>query len=135
MKRKISLWRLLPPALSLLLALGASTVFKACAPTAEGTWMHCHTAQTAAALGSLVLAAVLLAAAFLPGRGLRAALYGLSVLGAAALFWVPGTLVSMCMMHTMRCYTALQPFVRVMAALTGLAALGSLVLTLREDKR
>ena len=30
---------------------------------------------------------------------------------------IPGTLVTMCMMNTMRCYAVMQPFVRVMSVL------------------
>ena len=34
-----------PAALSLLLALGVTTVFTACDRREDGTWMHCHQCQ------------------------------------------------------------------------------------------
>ena len=42
MPKKNRLVLLIPAVLSLLLVLGATTVFSACPRKADGTWMHCH---------------------------------------------------------------------------------------------
>ena len=106
----------LPVALAVLLALGVMTVFRACGPKEDGAWMHCHSAQMGSALASGIVAILLAGAGLAKNRTLKAALYALAVLGCGILFLIPGTLVSMCMMRSMRCYTHMQPFVRILAA-------------------
>ena len=44
---------LVPAALSALLLAGGVTVFSACEPKPDGTWMHCHQCQNMVA-GSAV---------------------------------------------------------------------------------
>jgi len=40
----------------------------------------------------------------------------------------------MCMMHTMRCYTLFQPFVRIMAVLVACSCLIQIVQAIRERR-
>ena len=134
MKKKISVLRLIPPVFCLLLALGTATVFRACAAGEDGTWMHCHTAQTTVTWVSLALAAVSAVPLFSRNRILSAAVYAVCLIGACVLFLIPGEIVSMCMMSTMRCHAVMKPFVRVMAALTAVSGAAALVSGLREGK-
>lgn len=112
----------IPAALSFLLSLGTMTVFRACSVKDDGTWMHCHTAQNAAAAGGFLLCILFVSCIFVRASGARAALYAAGIVGAAIVFMIPGSIVSMCMMSTMRCYAVMQPYVRVMSALTIVAA-------------
>ncbi len=124
--------RFLPLVFALLCALGTATVFHGCDIKEDGTWMRCHDARNLALWISLGLSALLLAAALLPGRVLSMILFGVSLAGCILLFLVPGTLRPLCMMKTMHCYTMMQPFVRIMASLTGLSSLLLLIRTMRK---
>lgn len=118
---------ILPAVMSFLLAVGTMTVFRACSAKDDGTWMHCHTAQNAAAAGGFLLCILFVICIFVHASGARAALYAVGIVGAAIVFMIPGSIVSMCMMSTMRCYAVMQPYVRVMSALTIVAAAVNIV--------
>ncbi len=122
-----------PLVCALLCAVGTLTVFDACPMKEDGTWMRCHSARDLSLLLSLGISALLLTAALVPSRHLRLALYLLSLVGCVVLFLVPGSISSMCMMKTMRCYTVMQPFVRVMAVLTALTILIPLIRVFRKS--
>ena len=116
----------IPAGISFLLAAGTMTLFRACGAKDDGQWMHCHTAQNAAAAGGLLLCILFISCLFIRSIKLRTALYIIGIAGAAVVFMIPGGIVSMCMMQTMRCYAVMQPFVRVMSALIIVAALISI---------
>lgn len=118
-----TLHKLVPSGLSLLLALGSFTVFSACGIKEDGSWMRCHSAQTTVTICAAVLSACLLLQAFIRQKTLRIVLNGISIAGSAIIFLLPGKLMPMCMMHTMRCYTLFQPFVRIMAVLVACSCL------------
>ncbi len=127
MSKKLSIWSVLPAVLSLILALGTMTVFHACAKKDDGTWMHCHAAQNDVAIVGIVLVVIFLAAALMQSAGLAKILGIVGIVGAVIAMLIPGTLVRMCMMNTMRCYTVMQPFVRVMSVLIIISAIVSIV--------
>lgn len=116
-------WNYLPALLALLLTLGTATVFSACGAKDDGTWMRCHSAQTTIAWISLALTAALLLAAFITNKGIRAALYFAAAAGSVFVFLMPGTIMPMCALHTMRCFTVMQPFVRIMSVFTGICSI------------
>ncbi len=119
---KYSFRRFVPLIPALLCVLGLLTVFDACPMKEDGTWMRCHSARDLSLLIALGISALLLAAALLSSRPLRLALYILSMAGCVLLFLAPGIISDMCMMKTMRCYTVMQPFVRIISVLTALTA-------------
>lgn len=121
--RSKRLWGFLPALLSALLVLGTATVFSGCAVKDDGTWMRCHEAQAMVLRTGIGTTILLFLAALLKNKPLRTVLYGLGFAACVVLFLLPGTLLPMCMMHTMRCYTVMQPFVRIMAGFTGIDAL------------
>ena len=107
--------------LSLCLALGAALVFGACAAHGDGSVMTCHWAGravvgTGAAMSALALARLAV------GRRARLGsdLAFIALAGLAAL--LPGRLVSLCMMESMRCRAVMRPAVLVLSALIALAA-------------
>ncbi len=118
---------LVPTVLCLLLAAGSATVFSACGMKEDGTWMRCHGAQDTVVLCAFILSAVLLFQAFLHQRILRVILNVIGVTGAVSIFLIPGNLMPMCMMHTMRCYTLFQPFVRIMSVLICLVCIANVI--------
>ena len=125
---------LIPVGLGLLLAAGSATVFSACGIKEDGTWMHCHSAQDTVVLCAGVLSAVLLIPVLCRWRWLRLVAGGLGIIAAIVIFLLPGQLMPLCMMHTMRCYTLFQPFVRVMAGLIALACALSGIRAAKESR-
>ncbi len=99
--------------LCLILALGVVTVFRACGAREDGSWMHCHRAQTDVLVIGIVMSAVSVVSLFIKSRGIRLALDIADALLAAAAVLIPGTIVKMCMMSSMRCHSVMKPFVFV----------------------
>lgn len=125
-----------PAALSLLLALGVTTVFTACHRREDGTWMHCHQCQNTVAAGGVGLVALFGTASFVKNnRGVRIVLQLLAVIASVVLFFVPGGICPMCMMKNMRCYTVFQPFTRVMTVLIALSGAGALTISAKRGKQ
>ncbi len=116
-QRNTSIWNWMPSLLSALLVLGVLTVFGACGMKDDGTWMKCHGAQTEVAKLSGAMTALFLLAAVFRNRTAKIILYGLGTAGSVVVFLIPETIMPMCMMRTMRCYTVMQPFVRIMAVM------------------
>ncbi len=133
--RQKTLFRFLPAILSLLLALGSATVFSACGIKEDGTWMRCHSAQAIVTIIATVLTCILLLQAVLSKKGFRMALSTVSIAGCVVVFLLPGTLQPMCMMRTMRCYTVMQPFVRIMAVLIGCSSVFQLIRMLKGEAK
>ncbi len=131
---KITLLKLIPSGLSLLLALGSFTVFAACGVKEDGSWMRCHSAQTTVTLCAVLLSVFLVLPAFIRQKALRIILNGIGIAGSIAVFLIPGKLMPMCMMRTMRCYTLFQPFVRIMAILVVCSCLIQIVQAIRERR-
>ena len=103
--------------LSAVLLIGVLTVFAPCSPKEDGSWMTCHWAGRiiAGIAGAMVVLELL--HALLPNAGIRQGLdLGALILTALAIL-IPGRLIDLCMMNTMRCHTAMAPAVRVFAIL------------------
>ena len=132
---RASIRKWIPALMSLLLVFGVLTVFSACGMKDDGTWMKCHGAQTAVAkLGGAMIVLFILAVE-LRNRALKTVLYGLGIIGSVAVFLIPETILPMCMMRTMRCYTIMQPFVRIMAVLIAATCVTSGMQALRQNNQ
>lgn len=118
---------LIPAVLSLLMAAGTATVFRACAAKEDGTWMHCHTAQNAVVAAGVILFVLFVINTFVSARTLHILIYVVGIAAGVVTFLIPGVVVSMCMMNTMRCYAVMQPFVRVMSALIAVVSAAGLI--------
>lgn len=129
-KRSIRSW--IPVILSLLLLTGTLTVFRACGPKEDGTWMHCHSAQNDIVIAAAILFVVFAAAAVIQNKMLSGVLHVVGIAGSLIVILIPGILVHMCMMDTMRCYEFMQPFARVMGVLLILSAVINLLLANRK---
>ena len=100
-------------ALSVFMAAGVQTVFRACAQKEDGTWMHCHEVQKYLFIIGIILALLSVLGLAVKKRTAAILLDFASIVLAAAAVLLPGTVMQMCMMDTMRCYTMMQPFARV----------------------
>ena len=115
--RTYSACDILLPVLALAFFLGLLFVFGPCGPKEDGGWMSCHWAgQALRGLAAAMLVIALLH--LLPGRakqkmGLDMAMIPLAVLALL----LPGRLISLCMMASMRCRSVMAPAVTVFAVL------------------
>ncbi len=123
----------LPAVLALLLALGVNTVFSACGVKEDGTWMRCHSVQDTVTVLAIVLTGLLTLRLFLKNRGAQIILAVLALLLCAGIMLVPEVLMPLCMLHTMRCYTLMMPFVRILAALIAVFCAVLLVRSIRKE--
>ena len=126
---------LVPAALSALLLAGGVTVFSACEPKPDGTWMHCHQCQNMVAGSAVGLIALYGASALVKNKPVRLALLALAVIASVVVFFIPGGICPLCMMKTMRCHTVFQPFVRIMSVLVDGSGIGALVAFVKKDKK
>ncbi len=129
MKKKRSFQDILPAVLGLMLSAGTATLFSACGMKDDGTWMKCHSAQTMVIVAGVLASLWFFAAALIKQHMIRVLLYILGAVGCIFIFLIPGIFMPMCVLRTMRCYTVMQPYVRIMAAA---AAIASAVNVLRE---
>ena len=113
--------------ISIILVVGVFTLFKACG-LHEGKAMACHWAEnTVKALGIvfIFLSAIrLILKEDGVKKGIALAFVPLSVLT----FLIPGKIISLCMMDTMRCQTSFKPFVIVLSVILALISLADVVI-------
>jgi len=114
-------WDIVLLALALVLFIGLLTFLRPCGPKEDGGWMTCHWAGRALTGVSGTMLALALVRLFVCG-GVK---LGLDI-GTAALallsICIPGHLIGLCMMDTMRCHAVMTPSVTVIAILTIAAA-------------
>ena len=134
MSKKDLVIPLVPAALSAALLAGGVTVFSACEPRPDGTWMHCHQCQNMVAGSAVGLIALYGASSLVKNKPVRLALLALAVIASVVVFFIPGVICPLCMMKTMRCHTVFQPFVRIMSVLVAGGGVAAVVNTLKKDK-
>ena len=134
MSKKDLVIPLVPAALSAALLAGGVTVFSACEPRPDGTWMHCHQCQNMVAGSAVGLIALYGASSLVKNKSVRLALLALAVIASVVVFFIPGGICPLCAMKTMRCHTVFQPFVRIMSVLVAGGGVAAVVNTLKKDK-
>lgn len=121
-KRRFGVTDVLLLALNLVFFFGIQTAFAPCDPHPDGSWMHCHQAGQALTGFAAVLAVLALMHLVIPCAlvklGLSLAMVPLSVLALL----LPGHLIDLCMMETMRCHTVMTPAVTVLSLLNIMVA-------------
>ena len=117
-----------------VLLIGTLTFLTPCGPQEDGSWMTCHWAgQVSIALAAVLLTLAVMHAA-VPMGGAKLGI-DLAVLPAAVLAsQIPGHVIGLCMMETMRCRAVMRPGVAVFAVLIAAAAAWDLVLRLKAGK-
>lgn len=132
MKKKEKIIEIVSGVLSLLLAVGVMTVFKACGPKEDGTWMNCHNVQHYVFYAALFMSVISIAGICIRGRVVRIVLDVIRVIAAVVTMLLPGTIMHMCMMKEMRCYMYMQPFVRILSILIAIVSAIGLVIQIKN---
>ncbi|MBQ8052286.1 MAG: DUF4418 family protein [Lachnospiraceae bacterium] len=112
MKGKIRGSSLIMAVAGLLLAAGSMTIFSACLPKADGSYMNCHNAQIAVAVCGLCLALLFLVGTFVRKKAVRLFFDAAALVLCAVTFMIPGTLVHICNLSNMHCRVRLRPFAK-----------------------
>lgn len=117
--------------LTALTYCGIYTFASPCPPVHAG--MHCIKARNIIAyvLVAMSIVSILGIVNLKPLRVISAVATSILSLGALLL---PGTILPLCMLASMRCYTHMQPFVRVMMAITFIYSVVYCVYCLKHDK-
>lgn len=122
-KNTVGISDLLLLAVSLVFLIGIRTFFSSCGPKEDGTWMTCHWAGQAVTGIAAVLLVICVIRLFVKDSGIKQGL-SLSVIPAALLSAIlPGNLIGLCMMDTMRCCSVMRPAVIVFSLLMIAAAI------------
>ena len=122
-KNTVGISDLLLLAVSLVFLIGIRTFFSSCGPKEDGTWMTCHWAGQAVTGIAAVLLVICVIRLFVKDSGIKQGL-SLSVIPAALLSAIlPGNLIGLCMMDTMRCRSVMRPAVIVFSLLMIAAAI------------
>ena len=131
-KRKTVVMDIILAVLSAVLCLGTKFVFHACAADAESV-MTCHWAEQAVTGTGAVLfiqaAAILLTGNSGTRKGISLAMVPTALLAVC----IPGGLIRLCMMDTLRCHTVMRPAVMVLGILTAVCAAVNAVLEWRRS--
>ena len=96
--------------LALLLCLGSQTVFPACPPKPDGTWMMCHMSNLLITGAGAVCVLLALVRFFMGNRHkfmLSAVIFGVTFFAMP----IPGYVLPLCRMATMQCQAIFRPAV------------------------
>ncbi|MBF1714229.1 MAG: DUF4418 family protein [Selenomonas sp.] len=116
-KKRIGACPLLQSVLNAIFFVGIQTIFAPCAPHEEGKWTTCHWAGEAL-LGIAAVMLVMSLLHLLPLRtGMKEGLVFAMIPVSFLIIVLPGRLIPLCMMETMRCHVIMQPAVTVIAVL------------------
>lgn len=102
-------------ALCLFLTIGSISLFHGCGPKDDGSFMRCHWAETMIFAMGIVLSVISLFAAIVKDKGVRVGALASMVPCLILTMLVPGTVIKLCMMQTMRCWTVMRPSVVVIS--------------------
>ncbi|MBR1864891.1 MAG: DUF4418 family protein [Lachnospiraceae bacterium] len=133
-KHKIGISDILLLVVSIIFFVGILTFFKPCGPMDDGNWMTCHWAGNAIAGASVVLLIIAILHILIPDARIKIGL-SIAVIPIAALAAViPGHLINLCMMETMRCHAVMTPATIVMAAFMIAAAAFDILVNRKKDR-
>lgn len=114
--------------LSIVFLIGIRTFFAPCGPKDDGSWMTCHWAGqaiTGIAAVLLVISVIhLLVKESKVKQGLAIAMIPMALFSAI----LPGNMIGLCMMNTMRCHSVMHPATIVMSVLMIAAAVLDLIM-------
>ena len=122
MKQTINVFDVILLALSVILLLGVLTVFAPCGAKEDGGWMTCHWAGNAVAGAAAVLTALAVMRIFAKDGKAQSWLSAAMIPTALLSALIPGRLIALCMMPSMRCRAVMSPAVTVLSVLLIAAA-------------
>ena len=135
MKNKSLITGIVFLALTLILAVGVFTVFGACEPLEDGGWMTCHWAGEAVKGVAIVLAVIAVIRLLVKDGKIKAGLSLAAVPTAVLAAIIPGHLINICGMASMRCHTHFQPAALVLGILIAVTALIDILINLKSASR
>ncbi len=115
MKIKNNIFGIAEGLTAILLTIGSLTFFSACKGH-DGSFMVCHWAQNAVVVFGIVLILQSLFRIFIPNRAVKTGLSISILLASAAVIFIPGIAIDLCMMDTMHCQSMFKPAVRIVAS-------------------
>ena len=119
--------------LSVLLAVGSATFVSAC-PVSEEHTMVCHWAQVAVTSLAVVASVISLTAVVIPDTKIKTGLLTALIPLSVVTFLIPGTLIHLCMMESMRCISVFQPAVRIFAVVIFIVSLAGVIRSFAAKK-
>ncbi len=126
-KRKIGAIDIVLVAVCAVFLIGILTFLGPCGPKEDGTWMNCHKAGTALTVLAAAAAALSIVHAFAPLAAKRLADVVLLLCGLVSAY-LPGNVISLCMMPQMQCRSVTRPGAIVFGVLIAVFAAADLVL-------
>jgi len=122
--------------INVLFLLGMLFWFGPCDHVKEdGSFMNCHWAGMVLTGIAAVMTIISLAHLLIPIAGMKAGLSAALIPCSVFAFLVPGNLISLCMMNTMRCRAVMKPAAIVCAVLVVIAAVVDIVAQLRRKAK
>ena len=113
MMKKNSITEIFRLCIALFFVFGSKTVFQACAIKEDGSWMTCHWANQSVFAMACVILVICVLSFIVKDRKVKTGL-DLSILPVCiACLLLPGKIIGLCMMNTMRCHTLMKPAVIV----------------------
>ena len=117
--------------LSVVIAVGSISFLGPCVHE-DGSFGSCHWAGQAMLGIGLLLAVLSLAALFVKDGRLRAGILFAAAAAAVLGIFVPGTLIRLCGMATMRCRAVMRPAMMLLCVLTAVSCLAGGVTAYRK---
>jgi len=132
--KKISLIDIILFVLSGILCFGTAFVFHACPAKDDGSWMLCHWAEHVVVALGAVLFFLSAFRIFMVDNKMKAGISVSFIPLSIATLLVPGVLVKLCMMASMRCHTIMRPSVIVLCILICALSLVDTIIRLKKEK-
>lgn len=114
-------------AVSAVFFIGILTFFKSCGPMEDGSWMTCHWACQAITGVAAVLLVIAIIHFIVPDAKIKAGLSIAAIPAAILAAVIPGHLINLCMMNTMRCRAIMTPLTILFSVLTIVAAVVDII--------
>ncbi|MBE6010078.1 MAG: DUF4418 family protein [Lachnospiraceae bacterium] len=134
MKERFSVLNIVTLIVSVIFLAGTLSFLKPCGPQDDGSFMSCHWAGQALAGIAVVLLVMAVLLLLLPSAeskmGAALAMVPVGILAAV----IPGGLIHLCMMETMRCHAVMKPGARCFGIIIAVLAVISAVMSARKAK-
>lgn len=131
-KSRVGITDILLLAIGIVFLIGIKTFFKPCGPKDDGSWMSCHWAGNAVAAMAAVLVVIavihLIVADSKIKMGLACAMLPVAVVAAL----IPGHVIGLCMMDTMRCHAVMTPATILLAVVIAVVAVADIIIYRRK---
>lgn len=133
-KRKIGATDIAFLLVSAVFLVGILTFFKPCGPKDDGSFMTCHWAGNAVAGTAAVLVIIAIAHLVVSDAKIKTGLSIAAIPVAVLAAVIPGNLIKLCMMDTMRCHAVMHPAAVVTAVLVMIVAVIDLVVNQKRKE-